>query len=160
MSSHHDEWVKYPVGKLGKGAWCDCCKRYTARHSTTEVIAVRKGKILLIKRNTDPQKGWWSLVGGYVDWEETVEECAKREFEEETGLQVKTIRFLGVYSDPERDLDGRQNVGHCFVVEPEGNERRQETEVEKIAWFDLYKLPEQIAFDHRQMIEDYRATLA
>ena len=154
--SQHDDWVRYPVGKLGEGAWCEECKRYTVRNSTCDLIAVREGKILLYRRKRNPQKGWWALPAGYLEWDETLEECVKRELREELGFSVRSVALLGVYSDPKRDLDGRQNIAHCFVGEVSGKMKKDTSEVGKVEWFELDELPEKIAFDHRKMIADYR----
>lgn len=174
--SVYNEWVAYPTGKIDTGAWCDCCKRFNARATTVTVIGVRKTdpkthpsrrgpdpsiwgstEVLMILRKTDPQKGWWGLVGGYIDWGETVEECARREFMEETGREIGELTLLGVYSDPGRDLDGRQNVDHCYFGEAGAKVSELDAvEVEKVGWFTFDALPEKIAFDHGKMIADYR----
>jgi len=159
-SAVHSEWVKYPTGKIAKGDWCDWCKRYNVRNSTADVIAVWDNRILMIQRGQDPQAGWWALPAGYVGWDETLEEAAARELKEEVGLTAETIELLGVYSDPKRDLDGRQNMAHVFVVKVSGDVIRNEEEVRKIQWFDLDDLPKEIAFDHRNMIEDYKRKYA
>ena len=156
-TSTYEIWKTYPTGKIPGGTFCDCCARYNVRNSTTEALIVNEhGEVLLIKRGQEPQKGWWGLPGGYVGWNETVEQAAKREAEEETGLVVKSVEFFGLYDDPKRDLDGRQNIGHCFIAQVEGSLKKQDEEVEDIQWFSLDTLPEHIAFDHRTMIEDYK----
>lgn len=153
----YDDWVKYPTGKIGKGEWCEACARYNNRNVTCTAMGVRDEKVLLVLRATDPQKGYWCLPGGYLDWDETIEECASREFSEETGLKAKSLRLLGVYSDPDRDLDGRQNVDCCFVVEVEGDRVDSDDEIADVKWFGLNDLPDNIAFDHGRMIEDYNS---
>lgn len=157
MTKHHDEWVKHPTGKIDKGKFCECCGRFNNRVSSCTMIGLKEGKVLMVFRKTNPQKGYWAFPGGYLDWDETIEECAVREFEEESGFKVKKVKFLGVYSNPNRDLDGRQNVNHCFygeVVKEIGS--IDDFEIEKVKWFNLNKLPQKIAFDHREMIGDYR----
>ena len=119
-ASRHQDWEKYPTGAIKKGSWCPVCKRYNVRNCVNDIMVVKDGKVLLIKRKRNPQKGWWALIGGYLDWDETLEESVSRELKEEIGLSVNSIKFLGVYSDTGRDLDGRQNIGHCFVVTPQG----------------------------------------
>lgn len=161
--SQHDDWVNYPTGSIGKGDWCKKCKRYNVRNGTVDMIVLRQaqdkldfGKVLLHKRKLDPQKGWWALMAGYVSWNESLEECAKRELKEETNLDVKKIKLFKVYSDPNRDLDGRQNIAHVYVVEATGKIKIQKEEVLEVKWFDLNKLPDKIAFDHRKMLEEYK----
>jgi ADP-ribose pyrophosphatase YjhB (NUDIX family) len=89
----------------------------------------------MIKRGQEPMKGWWAIPAGYLDWDESMEECAIRELKEETGLEGSIERLLGVYSERFRASE----------------------EVEEIEWFGLDELPERVAFDHRKMIEDYLA---
>lgn len=149
------DWLKYPTGKIAKGAWCNTCARYNGRYSTSDVIAIKDNKILLTLRSLEPLKGFWCLPGGYLDWNETVAGCAQREFREETGHQITNLKLFKVYSNPERDPDGRQNISHCFTGDVGDKEGEFDQEVLEIRWFDLNDLPEKMAFDHRQMIEDY-----
>lgn len=114
----------------------------------------------MIKRSHDPQSGFWCFPGGYVEWDETVEEAALRELDEETGLSPDGIGLLGVYSDPKRDLDGRQNIDCSFVVQIATEEKIETNdEVADARWFDWTDLPKKIAFDHRQIFEENLETL-
>ncbi len=150
-----DDFLEYPTGAIGKDEWCDSCKSYNNRRVTCTCLVENEGKVLMVKRAVDPEKGRWSLPGGYLFYGETVEECAKRECEEESGYGVEIVGLLGVYSSPARDADGRQNVDCCIVGSLNGTRGEVDDEVERAEWFDLDDLPEKIAFDHRQMIEDY-----
>ncbi len=58
---------------------------------------------VLIKRGNEPFKGMFALPGGLLEMDESIEECAKREAEEETGIKVKLIKMISVESDPARD---------------------------------------------------------
>jgi 8-oxo-dGTP diphosphatase len=90
---------------------------------TVDVI-VRKGKeVLLVRRKNEPFKGRWALVGGFVEYGERVEEAARRECREETGLEVELERLVGVYSDPGRDPRGHV-VSICFLARPVGGRLR------------------------------------
>ena len=160
MSHTHQDWVAHPTGASPTGTWCEHCKRYNARVSTCTMIAIKDSQILMVLRKTDPQKGFWSFPGGYMSWNETVKDCAIREFEEETGFTITSAKLHGVYSDPKRDLDGRQNIDHCFIGEVgEKMGEKDSEEIGEVKWFDLDNLPDKIAFDHRQMIEDYKKEL-
>lgn len=55
---------------------------------------IKDGKILLLKRNTEPFKGFWHLVGGHVEENETLKEALKREFKEETNLDVEVGKII------------------------------------------------------------------
>ena len=65
-----------------------------------------KLQILLIRRGNHPYKDMWALPGGFLQKGETVEECALREFKEETNVMPVSIMPVGVYSEPERDPRG------------------------------------------------------
>lgn len=58
-----------------------------------------KGELLLVERRVDPGKGLWDVPGGFVDLEENAEESMMRELKEETGLQVKDLRYVGSHDD-------------------------------------------------------------
>lgn len=110
-------------------------------------------KILLVKRKYDPYEGLWALPGGFLKDEEPLEEGAKRELEEETGLKVENLRQIKAYGRPDRDPRGRTiSVGFwCEVaseVKVEGNDDAEEAE-----WHDLNKLPK-LAFDHNLIVKD------
>jgi 8-oxo-dGTP diphosphatase len=55
----------------------------------TDGIYEKDVKILLLKRNVKPFKGFWYVVGGHVEEEETLKEALKREFKEETNIDIK-----------------------------------------------------------------------
>jgi 8-oxo-dGTP diphosphatase len=152
------DYEKFPTGKIKKGSSCSNCGRFNARYVTCDIILIRKDKVLLVLRAQRPQQDWWSLPGGYLNWDETLEECASREVKEEVGLDVKCT-FFKTYSDPSRDLDGRQNIAHCFIARVnEGPLNLDAKEVKEASWFSLTALPKKIAFDHRKMIEEYNKT--
>ncbi len=160
MSSTYDTWKTHPTGKIPMGAFCEHCARYNTRCSTVEVIVTNdNNEILLIRRAKLPEQGSWALPGGYVDWNEKLSETARREVKEETGFDVRDITFLGLFDDPARDKDGRQNIGHCFVALVGGDAKKEKSEVEEMSWFSLSQLPKEIAFDHQKMIEQYAKTV-
>ena len=57
--------------------------------------------VLLIERGDEPFKGHWAFPGGFLNMDETTEQCAIRELEEETGLRVRTLHQVGAYSKVE-----------------------------------------------------------
>ncbi len=159
MIDPHKEWIQYPTGKIPKGEWCGHCGRFNSRYSTSNVIGMQGDKIVLVRRGIEPQKGFWSLPGGYLEWEETIEEGAVREFMEETGHAIYGLHLWRVYSDSRRDPDGRQNIGHCFAGIVGEKKQDPDREVVEVKLFSFDELPENIAFDHQRMMEDYRASL-
>ena len=62
------------------------------------VSIIKDGEILLVQRAFEPRKGLWSLPAGFIEADETVEECAIREVKEETNLDVELTGLLNVYS--------------------------------------------------------------
>lgn len=75
------------------------------------------GQIVLVKRQDN---GLWSLPGGMVDWGENIQHSIKRELHEETGLSLTTMgRFVGVYSDPDRD-PRLHSICLAFEIKVEG----------------------------------------
>ena len=80
--------------------------RYKSPKLTVDAIITKNDKILLIKRRRKPFKDFWALPGGFVNYGEKVEDAVIREVLEETNLECKIEKLLGVYSDPNRDPRG------------------------------------------------------
>ena len=75
--------------------------------------------VLLIKRGNEPYKGQWAFPGGFLEPDETLEDAARRELKEETGLTPKHFYEVGSFSDLDRDPRGRTiSVGFASVVRP------------------------------------------
>uniref|UniRef100_A0A7J3TJT7 NUDIX hydrolase n=1 Tax=Geoglobus ahangari TaxID=113653 RepID=A0A7J3TJT7_9EURY len=117
-----------------------------------------KGGIVLIKRKNEPFKGYYALPGGIVEYGERVEDAVVREVREETGLECKIKKLVGVYSDPERDPRGHF-VSICFLMEVVGGELRASSDAEDVKIFKLKELPK-LAFDHEKMIKDAEVLLS
>ena len=110
-------------------------------------------KILLIKRNIEPFKDCWCLVGGKVEYGERVEAALKREVKEEVGLRVKIERFVGFFDNPKRDPRWH-SISLAFEVKPLTKKiKTDKKEVLDARWFEVNKLPKKIGFDHRKIIE-------
>jgi 8-oxo-dGTP diphosphatase len=131
-------------------------KKYTGKTSTA-IIPFPSNRILLVKRDTVPFKGYWALPGGRVDSGETVEQTIVREVKEETGLDVTVIRKIGEYVEKGvKDNVEYEYYPTCFLVKTVGGEiRRQESEIREIQLFSLKELPWSLAFEHGKMIKDY-----
>ena len=131
-------------------------KKYTGKTSTA-IIPYEPNKILLIKRNTVPFKGYWALPGGRVDPGETVEQTIVREVKEETGLDVTIERKIGEYIEQGvKDGVEYEYYPTCFLVKTVGGEvKKQESEIQEIKLFSLNELPKPLAFEHDLMIKDY-----
>ena len=63
------------------------------------VILCKENKVLLLKRKNAHGEGSWAPPGGHLEFNEELEDCVRREVEEETGLKVKNIKFIGITND-------------------------------------------------------------
>ncbi|NWF76084.1 MAG: NUDIX hydrolase [Nitrospirae bacterium] len=107
--------------------------------------------IILIKRKNPPEG--WALPGGFVDYGESLEGAAIREAKEETGLNVKLIRQFHTYSEPTRD-PRTHTISTVFIAKAEG-ETKAGDDAKEVGVFNKDNLPDQIAFDHRDILKDY-----
>ena len=129
---------------------CPLCGRWDNRPVGVDTVVYKDGKVLMIKRATDPDAGKYALPGGYLDKGESAELAAAREVKEETGLEVEIIKLIGVRSDPARY---RQIVEIGFVGKVIGGQEMAGDGVAAIEWFDPNQLPEEISMDHGKIIK-------
>jgi ADP-ribose pyrophosphatase YjhB (NUDIX family) len=118
---------------------------------TVDIIIEVAGGIVLIERKNPPEG--WALPGGFVDVGESVAAAAVREAREETSLEVTLVEQFFAYSDPKRDPRGA-TVSVVFIGQATGTPRAED-DAKNIGIYALDKLP-QLAFDHGQILEDYR----
>jgi ADP-ribose pyrophosphatase YjhB (NUDIX family) len=118
---------------------------------TVDLIIEYNGGILLIKRK-NPPKGW-ALPGGFVDYGESLEAAAVREAKEETGLDVELVRQFHVYSQPGRD-PRHHTITMVFLAKAKGKAIAGD-DAKEIGVFNKNTLPDKIAFDHRDILNDY-----
>lgn len=111
--------------------------------------------VLLIRRGWDPFADHLALPGGHVDAGEDTETAAHRELEEETGVHVRNLTYVGTYAEPRRDPRGRYvtfaytaRVGH--LLKPTAGDDATEAQWIPIDALDSTKL----AFDHARIIHD------
>jgi 8-oxo-dGTP diphosphatase len=127
------------------------------------IFTVRDGalQVLLIERGGAPFKGQWALPGGFVSGRETLEEAARRELEEETGLRGVYLEQLFTFGDPGRDPRGRIVSVAYFALTPPAP-LRAATDAANAAWHPAAR-PPKLAFDHaailRTGLERLRAKL-
>jgi 8-oxo-dGTP diphosphatase len=130
--------------------------KYPRPAMTADCIVITKEakpKVLLIQRGDEPFKGCWAFPGGFMDMEETTEQCAIRELEEETGLKVGKVYQIGAYSKVDRDPRGRTvTVAYLAIVDAPMAVSGQD-DAAKAEWWPLSTLPE-LAFDHYDIMQD------
>ena len=118
------------------------------------IIALRDRRdqpIVLIERLNPPHG--WAIVGGFVDYGERLEDAARREAAEETGLKVELIDLLGMYSDPSRD-DRLHTISAVYMAEAVG-EPKADDDAKSVGIFGSWQMPSQLCFDHAQILQDY-----
>ena len=130
--------------------------KYPRPAVTADCVVITKEaepKVLLIQRGADPYKGCWAFPGGFMNMDETTEQCAIRELEEETGLKVSTVRQIGAYSKVDRDPRGRTiTVAYLAIIDKPAQVTGLD-DAAKAEWFPLSALPE-LAFDHADIMAD------
>lgn len=119
---------------------------------TVDGAVLKDKKILLIKRRNDPFKDSWALPGGFVEYNERVEDAVVREIYEETGLKTKIKNLVGIYSDPKRDPRGHV-VTVVYLLEIGGGTLKGGDDASEAKFFDWNNLPE-LAFDHDIILKD------
>ncbi len=118
---------------------------------TVDALIIYEEKIVLIRRKNPPFKDLYALPGGFVEVGETVEQAAMREAKEETGLDIRLIKLLGVYSDPSRDPRGH-TVSVCYLAVGSGN-LKAGSDAKDTGLFSPNEMPK-LAFDHNKIIEN------
>ena len=119
---------------------------------TTDIIVeLSSGGIVLIERKNPPHG--WALPGGFVDYGETVEQCAVREAKEELCLDVKLVEQFYTYSDPRRD-PRHHSVSTVFIATADGTPCGAD-DAKNAGVFTENELPGPIVFDHAQILADY-----
>jgi 8-oxo-dGTP diphosphatase len=120
---------------------------------TVDGIIMYKKKLVLIKRGRPPFKGKFALPGGFVEYNEKVEDAITREMKEETGLTTKIKALFGVYSDPERDPRGH-TASVVFELAVTGGKLKSGDDAKDVKLFSLSNIPK-LAFDHDLILADF-----
>ena len=120
---------------------------------TVDILIAHRGKFLLLKRASAPQKGKWWTVGGRVEKGETPEKAVIRKAKEEVGVKVRIIQYLGHASFKEHRWGiANQNITMAFLVKPVGKVNIHVDETSKTAeWFS--KIPKGLNSEVRKFIK-------
>ena len=110
-------------------------------------------KVMLLQRALPPFEGKWALPGGFVRLEETLDEAARRELEEETGLSKIFLEQLYTFSDVDRDPRERVvSVVYYALVNLRDHKVHAATDARDAAWFGVHDVPS-LAFDHAEILQ-------
>ena len=109
-------------------------------------------KLLLIKRNFEPEKGHWSLMGGFLHQVETLDEAANRVLKNLTGLHDVYMEQLSAFSEPERDpVERTISVAYYALINIHDHDEEL-IKKHSAKWFNLSDVPSLI-FDHEEMVQ-------
>lgn len=110
-------------------------------------------KIILIQRDLAPFKGKWAIPGGFIHIDESLEQAAKRELKEETGVEDVFLEQLYTFGDVRRDPRERViSVAYYALVNLRDHEIKAATDARNAAWFSADDLPS-LAFDHNRIVD-------
>jgi len=110
-------------------------------------------QVLLVKRRSWPYEGMWAIPGGFVNMDESLETAAKRELQEETGVQDVYLEQLYTFGDPGRDPRTRViTVVYFALLDSERLQVRAASDAGDVGWFSVYSLPP-LAFDHEKILQ-------
>ena len=124
------------------------------------VIVAREAKprVLLIRRKSEPFAGLWAIPGGFVEPDETLDDAARRELFEETGVDLRSdkaggrLHQLHTFGAPGRDPRGRTiSVVYLALIDEAKLRPRAGDDAAEVGWFSLQR-PPRLAFDHQEIL--------
>ena len=132
-------------------------RKYDRPSVTVDVVMMslrqRDLQVLLVKRRSWPYEGMWAIPGGFVNMDESLETAAKRELQEETGVQDVYLEQLYTFGDPGRDPRTRViTVVYFALLDSARMQVRAASDAADVGWFSVYNLPE-LAFDHAEILK-------
>lgn len=113
-----------------------------------DAALINGNKILLEKRSAGAFKDSWTLIGEALESGESLQDAMKKMVEQKTGLEILTSHMLGIYDDPDRNPE-ISSISVAFLCKVSGS-----VESDKMTFFAFEELPENIGFDHRNIIND------
>ncbi|WP_448545488.1 NUDIX hydrolase [Roseiflexus sp.] len=138
--------------------------RYERPSVTVDVVIFtlidRELHVLLVRRKRWPYEGFWAIPGGFVQMHESLEDAARRELEEETGVRDIYIEQLYTFGDPDRDPRTRViSVAYFALVRADRQRLRVSDESLDVRWFPVREIPSPLAFDHDRILATALARL-
>ena len=133
----------------GRAHCASCGSTYYANSSpAVEGLLERDGKVLLARRAVEPRRGYWDIPGGFLEEGEEPLAGLRREFREETGLEITPVEWLGTHLEP---YDNYFVLGLTWRVTADG-EPRAADDVEQLGFFGPDELPAEMAFAHQDTL--------
>jgi len=123
-----------------------------------DMIIQKDGKVLMGKRGNVFGKGTWAFPGGRLEFNETVEKCARRELEEEVGITPTKIKLINIINDiPNLEGQLRHTVRFVFLIEDFSGkiENKEPDRCDGWKWFDIKNLPSPILVGHVKPLEAF-----
>ncbi len=99
---------------------------------------VRDGKVLFVQRNYEPNKGTWTLPGGFAEHTETLDEAVQRELREETGIEVKVLGVVGVRTRYSEKFGAVLVIFRCELIS--GEPQADNYEISAAGFFDAEQI--------------------
>jgi 8-oxo-dGTP diphosphatase len=120
------------------------------------IFTLQEGKLhaLLVRRKRWPFEGYWAIPGGFVGMHESLDEAARRELEEETGVRDIYLEQLYTFGEPGRDPRTRViSVAYIALIRADRQVLRVSDESTDVRWFPVDGLPAPLAFDHDTILD-------
>lgn len=143
---------------------CFKCKRcnfifWIKPQISVSILAIYKGRVLVVQRNNDWKKGWWCLPGGFVDYDESPMHAAVREFKEEVGVHIKTndLQLLNAYHDRFDSSGTGVDIIYTVNLSDWRISSEADGEVKNISFVDPKNLPIPFNAVHKEAIRQYRS---
>lgn len=150
-----DDWRTCPrcAGTLtlhdGHATCAECGERYWSNSIPgVQGILERDGRVLLARRAIEPRRGHWDLPGGLLEETEAPVDGLRREFREETGLEIEPVELMRIDIEP---YAGRYVFSVTWIVHGEG-EPLAADDVEELRWFAHDELPAEMAFPGQELV--------
>jgi ADP-ribose pyrophosphatase YjhB (NUDIX family) len=137
---------------------CGVCSYHFYQNSkpTAKALIIEDGKILLGIRAVDPFKGHWNIPGGFLEYGEDPKDCAKREAQEETGLEVQIGELLGIFTDF-YGVEKNATINIAYMASRISGEVKPGDELVELGWFSPDNLPNTLASEcNAKMLEAWK----
>ncbi len=130
---------------------CLKCRRITFQNPIPAMCAlfIRGGRLLYVKRASEPKKGYWDFPGGFLEPGETIEGATVRECREELGVKVEVTGFLGTWPSVYIGRHYRSTVLNVYVFcRLTMAKLKPASDITEARWFPINRPPKMIAFRH------------